>query len=56
MRDPPDKTMVKAPLPLQNLSDRWAMYLARDTATSSSVSNTCTFFSAVAAIDSRYGR
>jgi hypothetical protein len=44
MRDPPDKTTLKAPLSFENLSDRSAVYFARDTARSSSVSNTSTFF------------
>jgi hypothetical protein len=40
MRDPPERTTVKAPLSLVNLSDSPAVYLASDTARSSSVSNT----------------
>ena len=54
MREPPDKTTEKAPLSLPNLSESWAVYLARDTARSSSDSNTSFFtspFSAFAAIE-----
>lgn len=40
MRDPPERTTVKAPFSLVNLSESAAVYLARDTASSSSVSNT----------------
>lgn len=40
MRDPPERTTVKAPFSLVNLSESLAVYLARDTARSSSASNT----------------
>lgn len=43
MREPPDKTTVKEPFSLPNLADRSAVYLAKDTARSSSESKTCTF-------------
>jgi len=44
MREPPDTTTVKNPLSLANLSDKSAVYFARDTTSSSSVSNTSTTF------------
>lgn len=44
MREPPDKTTVKQPLSLQKFSDRSAVYLARDTARTSSESKTSTAF------------
>lgn len=43
MREPPDKTTVKALLSLRNFSDRSAVYLAKDTDRSSSLSKTSTF-------------
>lgn len=43
MSEPPDKTTVKEPFSLPNLADRSAVYLAKDTARSSSESKTCTF-------------
>ena len=49
MRDPPDKTTVKEPLSLVNLSERSAVYLAKCTANSSFVSKTSTFFPAATA-------
>lgn len=45
MREPPDKTTVKEPLSLVNLSERSAVYLANSAARSSLESNTWTFFS-----------
>lgn len=42
-REPPDSTTVKEPLSCEILLDRSAAYLARETARSSSVSNTLTF-------------
>ena len=44
MRDPPDKTTVKAPRSLANFSDKSAVYLAREVARSSSASKTSTAF------------
>ena len=43
MREPPDKTTVKALLSLRNFSDRSAVYLAKDTDRSSSLSKISTF-------------
>lgn len=44
MREPPDKTTVKATLSFENLSDSSAVYFANCTASNSSESNTSTFF------------
>jgi hypothetical protein len=45
MRDPPERTAVKAPLSAANFSESSAVYLARETASSSSASKMRSFFS-----------
>lgn len=50
-RETPNKTQVKDPLSLANLSDKPAAYFARDTDSSSSVSNTSTTLLLVASIN-----
>jgi hypothetical protein len=45
MRDPPESTAVKAPLSAANFSESSAVYLARETASSSSASKMRSFFS-----------
>lgn len=48
MRDPPEMTKVKAPLSWANFSDSSAVYFAKETASSSSLSNTRSSFFPVA--------
>lgn len=50
MRPPPERTTVKRPFSLQNLAERWAVYLAIATDNSSLVWNTCHFLCLASAI------
>lgn len=45
MREPPETTTVNEPFCWANFSDKWAVYLARETERDSSESNTWTVFS-----------